>query len=112
MPINTKDYKPEYALEKIGGKWKMPILWRLNRSDPWRYSELKRDLGNVSHKMLSQQLKELERDGFITRFAYPVVPPKVEYALTDKGRLTIPALQALCQLNATLQNVECNTKEQ
>jgi DNA-binding HxlR family transcriptional regulator len=111
MAVDLATYKPEYALELIGGKWKMPILWRLRRTQPWRYSELKRDLGDVSHKMLSQQLKELERDGFITRNAYPIVPPKVEYNLTTKGRLTLPALRALCKLNATLQNVECTELE-
>lgn len=94
--------RPEYALEKIGGKWKMPILWRLSQRPVWRYGELKRDLGQISHKMLSQQLKELGADGFIYRQLYPVVPPKVEYSLTDKGRLTLPAINALCELNGNL----------
>ncbi len=94
---------PEYALERIGGKWKMPILWRLSQRPVWRYSELKRDLGSISHKMLSQQLKELERDDFIERILYPVVPPKVEYLLTEKGRLTLPAIRALCDLYNVLE---------
>jgi DNA-binding HxlR family transcriptional regulator len=87
----------------------MPILWRLNQRSVWRYGELKRDLGNISHKMLSAQLKELEQDGFITRTMFPVVPPKVEYALTDKGRLTMPTIEALCTLNQTLVAEDTST---
>lgn len=88
--------QPEVALAIIGGKWKMPILWRLSLKSVWRYGELKRDLGTVSHKMLSQQLKELEESGLIHRKLYPVVPPRVEYSLTEKGKLTLPAIRALC----------------
>lgn len=87
----------------IGGKWKIPILWRLGQKI-WRYGELKKDLGTISHKMLSQQLKELERDGFIIRTLYPVVPPKVEYALSVRGTLTLPAITALCNLQAVLDD--------
>ena len=95
--------KPEQALEKIGGKWKMPILWRLNLKDAWRYSDLKRDLDPISHKMLSRQLRELEADGLIHRELYPVVPPKVEYSLTDIGKKALPAVKALCTFSAELK---------
>jgi DNA-binding HxlR family transcriptional regulator len=84
----------ELALEVVGGKWKMPILWRL-KDRVWRYNELRRSLGRVTHKMLTQQLRELERDGLITRTVYPVVPPKVEYALTALGRSVVPVIVAL-----------------
>lgn len=84
----------ELALHVIGGKWRMPILWRL-RDRVWRYSELRRDLTPVSHKMLTQQLRELERAGLITRTVHPVVPPHVEYAITNLGVTTIPAIEAL-----------------
>lgn len=97
--MNT-DQKPEQALEKIGGKWKMPILWRLGLRDSWRYSELKRDLDPISHKMLSRQLKELEADGLILRRQYPVVPPKVEYSITETGKLALPVIRALCAFAA------------
>lgn len=95
---NTKvlHTQPEIALEIIGGKWKMPVLWRLSLRPIWRYGELKKDLGAISHKMLSQQLKELEAAGLIKRTSYPVVPPKVEYGLTEKGQLALPAVRALC----------------
>jgi DNA-binding HxlR family transcriptional regulator len=84
----------ELALHVIGGKWKMPILWRL-RDRVWRYSELHRDLARVTHKMLTQQLRELERAGLITRTVYPVVPPHVEYAINELGRTALPAIDTL-----------------
>ncbi len=84
----------ELALDVVGGKWKMPILWRLQEKK-WRYGELKRSLGAVTHKILTEQLRELERDGLISRQAYPTVPPKVEYALTKKGRSVIPIIKHL-----------------
>lgn len=84
----------ELALDVIGGKWKMPILWRL-KDRAWRYSELQRDLRTVNHKMLTQQLRELERDGLVTRTVFPVVPPHVEYTLTPLGESTIPCVDVL-----------------
>ncbi|HMS02922.1 MAG TPA: helix-turn-helix domain-containing protein [Gemmatimonadaceae bacterium] len=84
----------ELALDVIGGKWKMPILWRL-KDRAWRYGELHRDLGTVNHKMLTQQLRELERDGLVTRTVFPVVPPHVEYALTALGASAIPCIEVL-----------------
>jgi DNA-binding HxlR family transcriptional regulator len=84
----------ELALHAIGGKWKMPILWRLNQRD-WRYNELHRDLKRVSHKMLTQQLRELEEAGLLTRTVHPVVPPHVNYAITPLGRTALPAIETL-----------------
>jgi DNA-binding HxlR family transcriptional regulator len=84
----------ELALHAIGGKWKMPILWRLNQR-VWRYSELHRDLKRVSHKMLTQQLRELEEAGLLTRTVHPVIPPHVDYGITPLGRTALPAIEAL-----------------
>ncbi|MBS1516465.1 MAG: helix-turn-helix transcriptional regulator [Bacteroidetes bacterium] len=84
----------ELSLDIIGGKWKMPILWRLSRK-VWRYGELKKDVGQITHKMLTQQLKELEKCGLIKRKVFAVVPPKVEYSLTKKGKTTIPLIKSL-----------------
>ena len=84
----------ELALHAIGGKWKMPILWRLAQRS-WRYNALHRDLGRVTHKMLTQQLRELEAAGLLTRTVHPVVPPHVDYAITPLGRSAIPAIEAL-----------------
>lgn len=86
-----------YAISMIDGKWKMHILFWLWQHEPLRYSELKRALGKVTHKMLSNQLKELEADGLIIRREYPQVPPKVEYSLSDKGKSMMPILSAFCK---------------
>lgn len=61
-----------------------------------RYGEIKRVLGNVTHKMLSKKLKELEENGLIIRKEYPQISPKVEYSLTDKGRTLLPILKQVC----------------
>jgi DNA-binding HxlR family transcriptional regulator len=84
----------ELALHTIGGKWKMPILWRL-RDRVWRYGALHRDLHGISHKMLTQQLRELEEAGLLTRTVHPVVPPHVDYEITPLGLSAIPAIEAL-----------------
>jgi len=108
---NKKYHNPvEFALEKIGGRWKMPILWRISKKSPWRYGELKKDLEGISHKMLSAQLKELEKDGLIKRKSYPVVPPKVEYSLTAKGREVIPAIEELRRVGNFLKGKDLTEK--
>jgi len=84
----------ELALDIVGGKWKMPILWRL-KDGVWRYGELKRSLNRITHKMLTEQLRELENDGLVHRKVYPEIPPKVEYSLTDKGKTVIPVIEKL-----------------
>jgi DNA-binding HxlR family transcriptional regulator len=82
-------YNPvEFAMDRIGGTWKMPILWRL-KDKVMRYGELKKDIPRISDKMLTSQLKELEEEGFIRRKVFPVVPPKVEYSITTRGRKAI-----------------------
>ena len=90
-----------YALSLVDGKWKMHILFWLWKKEVLRYSELKRALGKVTHKMLSTQLKELEQDDLIVRKEYPQVPPKVEYALSKKGKSLMPVLSALCKWGHT-----------
>ncbi|MDR0269341.1 helix-turn-helix domain-containing protein [Paenibacillus sp.] len=85
-----------YAISLIHGKWKMHILFWLWKKEILRYGELKRALGNITHKMLSSQLKELEADNLLVRTEYPQVPPKVEYALSPKGLTLMPVLEVLC----------------
>jgi DNA-binding HxlR family transcriptional regulator len=84
----------EAALERIGGKWKGIALYHLLEG-PKRYTELKRDVGNVTQRMLTKQLRELEKDGLIVRKVFPVVPPHVEYSLSKKGKTLEPILLAL-----------------
>lgn len=88
-------YNPvEFAMDRIGGVWKMPILWRL-REKTLRYSDLKKELPHITHKMLSSVLRTLEKEGFITRKVYPVVPPKVEYTITERGKRAIPVIDVI-----------------
>lgn len=95
---DTVDIRPfAYAVSLFTGKWKMHILFWLWQRGIMRYSELKRALGHVTHKMLSNQLKELERNGIILRKEYQQVPPKVEYQLSDLGKSLMPILQQICQ---------------
>lgn len=81
-------------IKLIGGKYKPLILWRLMTGTK-RYSTLRREIPCATPKMLTQQLRELETDGLIKRTVYPVVPPKVEYALTPQGETIIPVLQTM-----------------
>lgn len=85
-----------YTLSLIQGKYKMTILYCLSECGVLRYNQLKRQLGSISHKTLSLQLKELEADGLLLRKEYPQIPPKVEYSLSDRGRSLIPILDAMC----------------
>ena len=77
-----------YAMSLIGGKWKMHILFWLWKKEVLRYSELKRTVGKITHKMLSTQLKELEADGLIVRREYP---------MSERGLTLMPVLQSLCE---------------
>ena len=87
----------EGAFHILEGRWKMVIVFHLFARGVLRFSELERAIPAASQKMLIQQLRELERDGVITRTVYPQVPPKVEYALTSWGKAMCPALDALLE---------------
>lgn len=86
-----------YTLSIIGGKWKMIILFWLWKQHVLRYGQLKKNISGITHKMLSSQLKELEKDGLIVRKSYPQIPPKVEYSLSEKGLSIMPVLEAMCK---------------
>ncbi len=90
------------ALKKMGGRWKLSILFRLFASSPLRFSELERSIPGVSQKMLAQHLRELERDGLIARTVHPEVPPRVDYRLTAASEALAPALRALRDWSAAL----------
>lgn len=81
-------------MDRIGGTWKIPILWRL-KDKVMRYGELKKDIPHVTHKMLTSQLRELEEEGFIERKVYAVVPPKVEYKITTRGKRSIKVIESI-----------------
>lgn len=83
------------TISLIGGKYKAIILWQLI-DKTLRFNELQKVVPFATPKMLTQQVRELERDGLITRVVYPVVPPKTEYSLTELGISIIPVLNAMC----------------
>lgn len=83
-----------YSLSKLGGRWKPAILCRLLHQK-MRYSDLKNSIENISERMLIAQLRELETDQLIKRTVYPVVPPRVEYEMTDLGKTMQPMLRAM-----------------
>lgn len=98
MPMNEKKYNcpVEAALSQLGGKYKAVILYYLMTESVLRFSQLQRHIPRATAKMLTQQLRELEGDGLIHRTVYPVVPPKTEYTLTDRGESLRPIIMAIC----------------
>lgn len=96
--ITMSDYKEcpiNAAITVIGGKWKIPILYSL-RTGVMRFSALQRALPDVTQKMLTQQLRELEKDGLVARKVYAEVPPRVEYSVTPLAKDLEPILDQLC----------------
>ncbi len=96
-----------YTLSLISGKYKPIVLYCLMEYEPVRFNEMRRYMGNVADKTLSQTLKELERDDLIHREMYPEIPPKVEYTLTERGHSLVRGLDQLClwgEENRTDQN--------
>ena len=87
--------KFEKVVDMIGGKWKLRIIYVLAFNEILRYGELKRMLAPITHKMLTIQLKELEKDGLVNRKEYQQIPPKVEYSLTQMGRDLQPVVKEI-----------------
>ena len=86
------------TLQKIlGGKWKIEILYYIAFQNIRRFGELRRHIGDITESSLTKQLRELEADGFISRYDYKEVPPRVEYSLTDLGTSFIPVIEPLKQ---------------
>ncbi len=109
----------EYSCEKeltlavIGGKWKMLILWYLGKEGTKRFNELKNLMPSITQRMLVNQLRELESDFIIHREVYPVVPPKVEYSLTERGKTLMPILEAMYEWGKDYKEfIETHTDEE
>jgi len=85
----------DYAFRRIGGKYKGRILWYLHVKMIMRYGELRKTLTDITPKMLTQTLRELEDDSLVNRKVYHEVPPKVEYSLTEAGQQLIPFIDYL-----------------
>ncbi|MDZ5474472.1 helix-turn-helix domain-containing protein [Bacillus sp. 31A1R] len=86
----------ELTVEVMGGKWKSRILWHINKK-PYRYGELRKLIPNITQKMLTQALRELEEDGLIVRKVFEGNVLKVEYSLTEYGQTTTPLLELMSQ---------------
>ena len=87
----------EYGLEIFGGKWKSRIICVLAAKEILRYSELRKEMVNITDAVLASTLKELISDGIVERMQYNEIPPRVEYTLTDKGTSAVPILQSICR---------------
>ncbi|MBQ7733771.1 MAG: helix-turn-helix transcriptional regulator [Synergistaceae bacterium] len=103
LPNTENIYETEcpilYAMEIIGQKWKLPILWYIADAEntTLRYRELERKVVGITATMLTKCLRELEQDGLVSRTQYNTIPPTVEYALTERGKTLIPALDSVYQ---------------
>ena len=86
-----------YALEIIGGKWRLPIIWELSAEKSMRYNELKRHLNGITNIMLTRSLQGLEKHGLVNRIEYNRIPPHVEYSLTESCKELLPALDIINQ---------------
>lgn len=87
----------EYGLRVFGGKWKSRIICVLAAKERLRYSELRKEMSNITDAVLATTLKELLADQMIERKSYDEIPPKVVYSLTEKGSSVVPILQSICQ---------------
>ncbi|AUP81612.1 transcriptional regulator [Flavivirga eckloniae] len=85
-----------YAVELLNGRWKINVLWNLAK-EVHRYGQMKRNIPGISEKMLTQRLRDLEKEGLIIRKDFKTIPPHVEYHLTDSGKELIPILEQMCR---------------
>ena len=87
----------EYGLAIFGGKWKSRIICVLSANERLRYSEIRKEMYNITDSVLAATLKDLIEAGIIDRKSYDEIPPRVEYSLTEKERAVVPILQSICQ---------------
>lgn len=101
----------ETGIELLSGKWKGRILWKLYNEKTLRFGELRKALGNITEKMLTAQLRELEKVKLIERKVYTEVPPKVEYSLTQFGESITPILDKFAEWGIAYKDVMTNIFE-
>ena len=87
----------EYGLEVFGGKWASRIICVLAEKETLRYSELRREMGNITDAVLAASLKQLISDEIVARKSYDEIPPRLEYSLTERGKSVVPILQSICR---------------
>lgn len=114
MPKNGENHEyicsVEVAINEIGAKWKSLVLCSL-KDGKLRFSEINNKLPDITQRMLTKTLRELEKDRIISRKVYPEVPPKVEYTLTAKGESVLPILDSLCEWGKKYGEPEENWEE-
>lgn len=98
----------EATLSVIGGRWKPVIIFNLLQNDVLRFGELKKRIEGITQRMLTNQLRELEKDKIVARKVYAEVPPRVEYSLTDYGRTLEPIMISMRDWGAEHMNVKCD----
>lgn len=96
-------------MELFGGKWNSRIICVLATLGTLRYSELRREMGNITDAVLATTLKELITNGIVERRSYDEIPPRVEYSLTEKGTSVVPILQSICRWAGVFYKDEGNT---
>jgi len=98
LKYNGKEYACSFAfaLDMVSGKWKGLILWYL-RDETLRYGEIRKKLDGITQKMLTQTLRDLEKHQLVTRKVYAVVPPKVEYTISEHGKKLIPIFEQMLE---------------
>lgn len=108
IEYNGKSYncEKELALSLVGGKWKLMIIWELLQGKALRLSELEKAIPNAHQRILINQLKQLESDGLLIRTIYPVMPPKVDYKLTELGESLKPLAEEIYKWGIYLYNYE------
>ncbi len=94
-PIHFQKCAVIHALEIIGGKWRLPIIWELSTQESMRYNELKRHLDGISNIMLTRALQGLEKHNLVIRVERRQIPPHVEYSLTESCKRLLPALEII-----------------
>lgn len=109
--VHTKKCAVTHALEIIGGKWRLPIIWELSAQESMRYNELKRHLDGITNIMLTRALQGLEEHGLVRRVELCQIPPHVEYSLTESCKQLLPALEIINEwgkekiLDASCKNI-------
>lgn len=98
----------EYGLSVFGGKWKSRIVCVLAAKETLRYSELRKEMANITDAVLATTLKELIADQVIARRSYDEIPPRVEYSLTEKGKSVVPILQSICRWSGVFYKEDTN----
>lgn len=110
MRSNTYHCALDVTMDFIGGKWKTVVLWYL-RNKTMRFGEIRKQIPDITEKMLSLQLKSLEDDGLIKREAFAEVPLRVEYSLTEFGKTIVPVVEAIAKWGRTLAESEGKLEE-